>query len=406
MLLDDFTERVDTDISNNAGMLGLPGPPQSFGLYRDGNRLAALPEGRGRGRLRRGDAGRAALHAAPAGAGAAGRRLRRVPHRRGAARSGPPRCWRWSRNRCCSARCAHGFGPSPRGRGDRRRAAGRAPARSPPPGAAGRGTSSTFRPTSSTRRRPTRSAFAAEAIAGYLRALAPGGIVSIPVSIREFPAYAVRMLATVRAGAAGSPGSPTRRPMCWSTAPPGTSASCSPATPFGAAADRRREAVLRRPLVRRVLLSRASTSPRRGRISTTTCRRSPSRRARSPRATGPHDAIADEALRRAAGEATDVSGAAFNLSPITYDRPSFYAVLRLDRLGTILKRIEMLPQAELGPLVNLAVLAQAAVVALLVLAVPLLGGRRFRAERRRALVRRGGLFRRARARLPVHRDLC
>ena len=43
-LLDDFTERVDTDISNNAGMLGVPGPPQSYGLYRDGSRIAALPK--------------------------------------------------------------------------------------------------------------------------------------------------------------------------------------------------------------------------------------------------------------------------------------------------------------------------------------------------------------------------
>ena len=32
LLLDDFTERVDTDISNNAGMLGVSGPPQTFGL--------------------------------------------------------------------------------------------------------------------------------------------------------------------------------------------------------------------------------------------------------------------------------------------------------------------------------------------------------------------------------------
>ena len=29
-LLDDFTERVDTDISNNAGMLGVPGPPRTL----------------------------------------------------------------------------------------------------------------------------------------------------------------------------------------------------------------------------------------------------------------------------------------------------------------------------------------------------------------------------------------
>ena len=45
-VLDDFTERLDTDISNNAGMLGVDGPPRSFGLYRDGNRVAALPSGR------------------------------------------------------------------------------------------------------------------------------------------------------------------------------------------------------------------------------------------------------------------------------------------------------------------------------------------------------------------------
>ena len=37
-LLDDFTERVDTDVSNDLGLLNVPGPPQTFGLYRDGNR--------------------------------------------------------------------------------------------------------------------------------------------------------------------------------------------------------------------------------------------------------------------------------------------------------------------------------------------------------------------------------
>ncbi len=43
-LLDDFTERVDTDVSNNAGLMNVPGPPQTFGLYRDGARIAALPK--------------------------------------------------------------------------------------------------------------------------------------------------------------------------------------------------------------------------------------------------------------------------------------------------------------------------------------------------------------------------
>ena len=43
-LLDDFTERVDTDVSNNAGLMNVPGPPTAYGLYRDGARIAALPK--------------------------------------------------------------------------------------------------------------------------------------------------------------------------------------------------------------------------------------------------------------------------------------------------------------------------------------------------------------------------
>ncbi|MDE2515438.1 MAG: hypothetical protein KGL12_05390, partial [Rhodospirillales bacterium] len=42
LLLDDFTERVDTDISNDTGLLHVPGPPRAYGLYRDGNRIGAL----------------------------------------------------------------------------------------------------------------------------------------------------------------------------------------------------------------------------------------------------------------------------------------------------------------------------------------------------------------------------
>ena len=92
---------------------------------------------------------------------------------------------------------------------------------------------------------------------------------------------------------------------------------------------------------------------------------------------GAHDAIADEAGPTLRGEPTD-SATEFDLSPITYDRPAFYAVLRLDRLGLLLQRLELLPQQEIAPLINLAVLAQAALIALIVLAVPAVGGRRLR----------------------------
>ena len=95
---------------------------------------------------------------------------------------------------------------------------------------------------------------------------------------------------------------------------------------------------------------------------------------------GPDDAIADEAAAVLSGQPT-ASREQFNLSPITLDQPFFYAVLRLDRIGTILKRLEILPQAEVGALVNLAVLAQAVVIATIVLLVPLAAPGRIRVSR-------------------------
>src|SRR6185369_4901914 len=57
---------------------------------------------------------------------------------------------------------------------------------------------------------------------------------------------------------------------------------------------------------------------------------------------GAHDAIADEAGAVLRGEATE-SAREFDLSPVTFDRPAFYAVLRLDQLGLLLQRLELLP---------------------------------------------------------------
>ena len=93
---------------------------------------------------------------------------------------------------------------------------------------------------------------------------------------------------------------------------------------------------------------------------------------------GPDDAIADEAGMVLAGR-TAPSAEAFNLRPMTLDRPQVRAVLRLDQLNVILQRLEILPQAEIGALVNLVVLAQAVLIALVVLAVPLAAPRQVRA---------------------------
>ena len=195
-LLDDFTERVDTDVSNNAGLLGLPGPPSALGLYRDGNRLAGLP----RGAIDAGYAG-ATLAALPY-------TLLRTPRVLLAGASGG---FRIAEAVGLGAASVDVSEPEPVLRGAAASSAATASKRirllADPPMALARlagpdhydlvDISGDFGDSAEA----NASSFSAEAIATYLRALSPEGIVSIPVSIREFPAYATRMLATARAGA-------------------------------------------------------------------------------------------------------------------------------------------------------------------------------------------------------------
>ncbi|MCK8786955.1 hypothetical protein M0638_21515 [Roseomonas sp. NAR14] len=372
LLLDDFMERVDTDISNNAGLLGLPGPPTSFGLYRDGNRIAALPRPEGA------ETGYApsALDALPyllrpearvllAGASGGFRA-------RGALTLGAADVTVLEPEPVLRGALTEGFGPSPALPPDPRLtisgesplAVARRAARS------GRrfdviDLSADFLDAAEA----NASALSAEAIAAYWNALAPDGVLSLPVSIRDFPVYALRLLATVRAGLLA----------------------------VGVADPAAQVAVYRSAWSVRVLVSRSGwDAARLEALRRFADERSfdivyhpgfdadaardhlyndlPAVSFESGQVTseGPADAIADEAV--AVLQARDTPSAeAFNLRPVTLDRPAFYAVLRLDQLGTLLKRLEILPQQEIGALVNLAVLAQALVIALLVLLVPLLG---------------------------------
>ena len=219
------------------------------------------------------------------------------------------------------------------------------------------------------------TAFTVQAIAGYLLALRPGGIVSIPVSIRDFPVYALRMLATARAAllAAGID-DPAAHIVVYRSA--WSARILLSNRPWDAA----RIATLRKfcddrsfdvswypgmdPVAARgsIYNDLPAVSFANGEVTSAWSGRFHRRRS-APGAGAYPDAIA----RR----------------PSTWrrsrlDRPFFYAVLRLDQLDTILKRLEILPQAEIGALVNLAVLAQAVVIALLVLLVPLAAPRRLR----------------------------
>jgi MFS family permease len=379
LLLDDFTERMDADVSNNATMMGMPDPPRSYGLYRDGVRIASLPKP---GAI---DASYAPsdLSAAPYLMKPKARVLLigasggfRVAQ---ALRLGAGKVDVLEPEPILHSALLDGLNPSPPLPIDARvrllngsplavtRDAGRE-------GYDLIDVSSDFLDAQDT----NQTAFAAEAIASDLKALSPDGMVSIPVSIREFPAYAVRMLATVRAGLLdASINDPLSHVVVYRSAwgvrilvkrSPWTAAEIDQIKKF---CDDRSFDISYYPgidveAVRgNIYNDLPSVSFITGKVT----------------AQGLDDAVADEAQAVLAGQPSP-SEAAFNLTPIRLDRPFFYAILQLQQINVLIDRLEVLPQPEIGALVNLAVLAQAIMIALIVLATPLLSPRRLRRETR------------------------
>ena len=378
-LLDDFTERVDTDISNNAGQMGVAAPPKTYGLYRDGVRIASPPRP-GPLDLRYATT---ALDAAPYVMRPAPRVLLvgasagfRVAE---ALKLGAAHIDALEPEPVLRDALEGGIGPSPAMAGDPKV---RLLSGGPVAVAKTAGPSSYDLIDISAdfldAAEANQTGFTTEALAEDLRALSPDGVVSIPVSIRDFPVYALRMLATARDGLKASGVAAPQRHVLIYRSDWGVRLLLSP-TPFSAG----RIAALRKFCDDRsfdvsyypgidVKAARSSLYNDLPQVSFTSGQIV---------SRGPDDAIADEAQAVLAGQPTP-SGQAFNLDPMTLDRPAFHAVLKLSQLDVILKRLEILPQAEIGALVNLAVLAQAVLIALAVLAVPLLAPRQVHPEGR------------------------
>ncbi len=359
-LLDNFTERLDTDVSNNAGTLGTPAPPRSYGLYRDGARIAALPMGQP-------EAGHApsALDAAPyvlleaprvlALGGAGGFRAAEM------LALGAAQVTVVEPEPVLRAALLHGLGPSPAPAPDPRVAVSAAH----PLTAPGRFDLVDIAGDFLAADEQNRTAYAAEALAGFLARLEPGGMLSVPVGIRELPVYAVRVLATARealriAGVA----QPARHVVvirsAWNLR---VLVAREPFTPAQV------ERLLAFAEERSFDLSYAPGLAVQGReiwndlppVSLDSGGVTHSNEAQ--------DAVAREAEQVLAGTAPQD---AFDRSPVTADRPWLSPLVRLPALGAALERIEILPQQEIGLLVNVAVLGQAVVLALLVCLLPLL----------------------------------
>lgn len=358
-LLDNFTERLDVDVSNNAGGLGVPPPPRSFGLYRDGSRIAALPNGQPVA-----EHARAALDGAPYAllsgprvlvlGGAGGFRAAE------ALALGASQVTVVEPEPVLREALLRGLGPSP------------APAADP------RVTISTAHPLTARGRfdlvdfagdflgadDQNRTAYTAQALAGFLARLEPGGMVSVPVGIRELPVYAVRVLSTAREALRLA----------------------------GVADPARHVVVIRSAWNLRVLIARDPFTPAQvERLSAFAEERSfdlsyapgLSMEGRevwndlppvSLEATtvdqggAAQDAVAREAALVLAGTPPED---AFDRSAVTADRPWLSPLVRLVSLGAALERIEILPQQEIGLLVNVAVLTQAIILALVVSLLPL-----------------------------------
>lgn len=371
LLLENFTERVDADVSNNAALLGVDGPPPTYGLYRDGARIAALPKPGAR------DVGYApsALSAAPY-ALRPGAKVLLIGLSGG---------WRMSEALQLGAARVDGVEGEP----VLREALGHGLAGSPPLPAdprvrllddgplaaawgAGRGAYDVIDVSADfVDAAPANvNGLTVEAMRAYLAALRPDGYLSVSVSIRDFPIYALRVLSTARQALLEAGADPETHVMVYRSAwnarilispSPVSVADIAALDAFtqarsfdvsyrpGLAADARARVFNDLPVV----------SFETGEILSQ----------------GPDDAIGAEALAVLRGQPTP-SGEAFHIRPSTLDRPAFYASLRLEKPDVLIRRLEVLPQAEVGALVNVAVLGQAIVIALLVLAAPALFRRR------------------------------
>jgi hypothetical protein len=363
LLLDNFTERRDLALSNNLGLMGSAGTPASPGLYRDGNRMASiLPTGDidlsyvpaalsslpytlrpgARTLLIGSSGGYRPVEARSAGAGDC-IALESDPVLFGLASSV------FAKRNLESAALKH---ESPQ---------------SLLAGAAGPFDVIDISDDYMDEGPANKYAFTVEAVRGYLSALTANGIVSLPVSIREFPVYAVRLAETVRAALRDLP-QPERHIVVYRsewTARVLISKTAFTADDIAGIQKFCSDLSFDTSYFHGIDPAKVEVWNELPPVSFETKTEDVSRE-------GPQDALRDDliALMGPNGDAFREQSF-FNLTPSTDDRPFLNYVFRPSRLGSLLDRLEVVPHEEVGFLTNIAVLAQALVMALVVLLLPL-----------------------------------
>lgn len=361
-ILKNFTERPDAALSNNYSLLGVQGPPLSYGLYRDGNRVTSLPKNASPYI----DYARASLDAFPY-------TLKKLPHVLVIGSSGSFKL-RESAHLGVSSVTAlepdtvvyslvnrkyphkipsdrillsspHSFLSSRPGRFDIIDIA------------------SDFLDENDA----NKYAFTVQAFREYIGALNGGGILSVPVSIKEFTVYALKLVETAKEALLQSGiSSPENQILVYRSAwsvrilvskKPFT---LSVTKKLRAFCDDRSFDTSYFPGIQNEKIEIYNDLPP---VSIEEEKETESAEA--------HDALRDDILNLLGSKHAAFSQHYFfNLSPATNDRPFFYSVLRLSRLKKIMARISLIPKEEIGELVNVAIFLQALLFALLILFLP------------------------------------
>jgi spermidine synthase len=379
LVLDNFTERLDTDFSNNAKLLKAAAPPQTYGLYNDGNRITSLPKSGSYDE----SYVRATLDAFPYEVKPkasvllidtrGGFRVREVLAQGATAVTAlEPDDTLYSLLR------TQRDNPVAQALADPRVQLLHA---------------SPAMLTASTKRQfdvidiasdflnqsdANKFAFTVEAVQGYLGAVKEDGIVSIPASIREFTVYAVKLIDTVRAALKANGVAVPQDNILVYRSSWNVRILISP-RPFSAGEIRRLRAFAGKRSFDTSYFK--GIDPAKVEIWNDLPLVSFESQTILSRGDKASDALMDETLKLFSAEHdTFVRGHFFKLDPSTHDRPFFYSVLRLSELRTVLKKIALIPREELGLLINVAVLAQSVLIALAILWLPLL---RWRSKRPR-----------------------
>ncbi len=216
-------------------------------------------------------------------------------------------------------------------------------------------------------------AFTREAARLCLNSLAPGGVLSIPVDISELNVFALKVLTTLRAALEDARATdPPANLMAYRTA--WTCQILASNAPFS------RSDV---QALKRYCGQRSFDTPYYPGIQPSSVsvwnELPPISFGATPvqASSAQRDALMDEMVAMLRDPSRPVSDSRyFNLAPSSLDRPDFYSVSRVSKLGALLSHVSLLPEQEVGYLLNVFVLAQAVLLGMIVLLIPILVSRR------------------------------